>query len=196
MARAASMPWYLLAAAVACGLAGAGLPLLLPERFSAMFSGVLVGIGLGLAFAALVAWQMPEACDAAPAALRRRYAQEMARAMGAYIIVLVVSLFLLRSLELAPLPRTLVALLPVPPIAMTLRAMIRYIRDADEMQQRIELEAVSLATAVVALGYMTGGFLQLAEVIDVPSGVAMLWVFPLLCIGYGLAKVVVSRRYR
>jgi hypothetical protein len=79
---------------------------------------------------------------------------------------------------------------------MTLRAMIRYIRDADEMQQRIELEAVSLATAVVALGYMTGGFLQLDEVIDVPSGVAMLWVFQLLCIGYGLAKVVVSRRYR
>ncbi len=79
---------------------------------------------------------------------------------------------------------------------MSLRAMVRYIRDVDEMQQRIELEAVSLATAFVALGYMTGGFLQSAKVIDVPASAAMIWVFPLLCMAYGLAKAVVARRYR
>ncbi|MNP79365.1 hypothetical protein D3C76_1771820 [compost metagenome] len=73
--------------------------------------------------------------------------------------------------------------------------MIRYIRDVDELQQRIELEAVSFATAFVSVVYLTGGFLQSAKVIDVPSNVAMIWVFPLVCLAYGLAKAVVARRY-
>ena len=89
----------------------------------------------------------------------------------------------------------LIALLPVPPMMLVLRAMIRYIRDADELQQRIELEAVSFATAFISLVYLTGGFLQSAKVIDVPSNVAMIWVFPLVCLSYGLAKGVVARRY-
>ena len=81
-------------------------------------------------------------------------------------------------------------------IALVLRAIIRYIRDADELQRRIELESVSFATALVSMLYMSGGFLQLAKVIDVPSGVAMIWVFPLVCMVYGFAKMLVARRYR
>ena len=86
--------------------------------------------------------------------------------------------------------------MPVPAIGMALRAIIRYIRDVDELQQRIELEAVSFAAAFVSMAYVTGAFLQLAKVIDIPSGVAMIWVFPLICASYGLAKIVVARRYR
>src|SRR3546814_13085092 len=84
----------------------------------------------------------------------------------------------------------------VVPIALALRAIIRYVRDADELQRRIELEAVSIATALVSLLYMAGGFLQLAKVVDVPSGVAMIWVFPLVCLLYGLVKIVVARRFQ
>jgi hypothetical protein len=83
----------------------------------------------------------------------------------------------------------------VPPIAMTLRAMIRYIRDVDELQQRIELQAVSFAAAFVSLLYLTAGLLQAAKVLDIPASAAMIWVFPLVCLAYGLAKTVVSRRY-
>ena len=43
---------------------------------------------------------------------------------------------------------------------------------------------------------MAAGFLQTAELIDVPSKVAMLWVFPALCLTYGIAKVFIARRYR
>ena len=72
---------------------------------------------------------------------------------------------------------------------------MRYIRDADERQRRIELEAVSFATACVSLVYLAAGFLQAAKVIDVPASAAMIWVFPLVCAIYGVAKIVVSRRY-
>ena len=43
---------------------------------------------------------------------------------------------------------------------------------------------------------MAAGFLQTAELIDIPSKVAMLWVFPTLCFAYGITKVFITRRYR
>ena len=64
------------------------------------------------------------------------------------------------------------------------------------MQQRIELEAVCIATAFVSLLYMAGGFLQAAKVIDVPAAATMIWLFPLVCFSYGLAKLAVARRFR
>ena len=134
-------------------------------------------------------------CESATPGLRRRYLREFVPAMVAYVLLLVVSILLLRYVEDHAL-RAVVALLPVVPVALTLRAIMRYIRDADELQRQIELEAVSLAAALVSLLYMAGGFLQLARVIDIPSGVAMIWVFPLLCGTYGLLKAVVARKYR
>ena len=129
------------------------------------------------------------------AALNSRYLREFLPPMVAYVLILLFSVWLLKRVE-APGLRALVALMPVPAIGMALRAIIRYIRDVDELQQRIELEAVSFAAAFVSMAYVTGAFLQLAKVIDIPSGVAMIWVFPLICASYGLAKIVVARRYR
>ena len=174
------------------------LPRLMPERIPQMVVGLLLGLGVGLALAALLSWRLPSGCDSAPPALRRRYTREIVWAMATYLIALAISLTLLRrpELDLALPLRALLALLPVPPIAFVLRAMVRYIRDADEMQQRIELEAVSIGTALVCMVYMAGGFLQSAKVIDIPSAPAMIWVFPLVCAAYGIAKLVVIRRYQ
>ncbi|MFR0657110.1 hypothetical protein SB719_21440, partial [Pantoea sp. SIMBA_079] len=82
-------------------------------------------------------------CAAGPPALQRRYTRDMLIGMGAYVALLVCSLLLLRHVE-APALRALVALLPVAPIALVLRAMVRFIRGVDELQQRIELEAVCI----------------------------------------------------
>jgi hypothetical protein len=188
-------PWMLVAASAIAGTVAAGLPRLFPGQAPAWVVPGLTILGLGLAFAALLRWQLPDGCDTAPTGLRRRYTRELMLAMAGYVLVLFASITLLRHID-APALRALVALLPVPPIALALRAMVRYIRDIDEMQQRIELEAVSLATAFVSLLYMSAGFLQAARVIDVPAAAALIWLFPLVCFTYGLAKVVVSRRYR
>ena len=185
---------HLLVAAIALGLMAFASSRLLPG-VPGMVVGILYGIALGLAFGALMRRSLPEPCDTAPPALRRRYARELMLAMGAYVVVLFVSVWLLKQVE-EPALRALLALAPVPPIALALRAMIRYVRDADEMQQRIELEAICIATAFVCLLYMAGGFLQAAKVIDVPAAAAMIWLFPLVCFSYGLAKLAVARRYR
>lgn len=157
-------------------------------------AGVLYGIAAGCAFAALLRRFMPDGCDASTPALRRRYLREFVPPMAAYVVLVFLSVWLLKRVDDSTL-RTLVALLPVPPIAFALRAIARYIRDADELQRRIELEAVSLSTALVSFAYLTGGFLQAAHVIDIRAADAMLWVFPLTCLAYGVVKVVVSRRY-
>lgn len=186
---------HLLTAAVLLGATAFALSRLLAEGLPPMAAVFLYGTALLLAFVALLRGGLPEPCDAAPAPLRRRYTRELLASMSAYVLVLLVSVLLLRHVEGLAL-RAVVALLPVPPIALALRAMVRYIRDTDEMQQRIELESVCIAAAFVSLLYMAGGFLQTAKVIDLDAGAAMIWVFPLVCLSYGLAKLAVTRRYR
>lgn len=157
--------------------------------------GILYGTGFGLLFAAFVRWRLPDGCDESTPTLRRRYLREFIPAMAGYVIGLFLSMWLLKRVD-EPMLRALIALLPVAPVVFVVRALIRYIRDADELQRQIELESVSLATALVSMLYLAGGFLQMAKVIDIPSGAAMFWVFPLVCMSYGLVKTVVARRFR
>jgi hypothetical protein len=173
-------------------LAAMGSQQLLPA--SDFLQGVLYGAAFGSLLAAALRSFMPDACDQTTPRLRRRYQREFLPAMIGYAVLLFVSMWLLKRVDDHWL-RAAIALLPVPPIALAIRAIVRYIRDVDELQQRIELEAVSVATAFVSLLYMAGALLQLAKVIDIRSGIAMLWMFPLVCLTYGFAKVALSRRY-
>jgi hypothetical protein len=179
-------------------LVAIGAPHLLPRPLPDFVSGMLYGMGGGAVLwaAVLTAFgsRLPDACDSSTPALRRRYTREFVPPMVAYVVATLLSVWWLKSIDATWL-RALVALLPVPPIALAMRAIMRYIRDADELQRRIELEAVSFATALVSLGYLAAGFLQLAKVIDIPASAAMIWVFPLVCLSYGLAKLTIARRY-
>ena len=180
---------------VACALLA--LAIVLPRLTSTVPSvalGLLYGVGGSLLFAAILRSLLPQPCDSGTPALRRRYLREFLPPMLGYVIALMLSVWLLKRIDTEWL-RVLVALLPLPPIMLAVRAIVRHIRDTDELQQKIELAAVSIATALVSLLYLAGGFLQLARIIDIPSGVAMIWVFPLICFAYGIAKLVVSRRY-
>ena len=186
---------WLLGLAIATGLVAALLPRLWPGAVSTTAVGILSGIACGLAFAPAQAWQLPQSWYSAPRALRRRYVREFFPTMGAYIVAVFGSIWLLKRVD-APALRVMLALLPVVPIALMLRSVMRYIRDVDEMQQRIELQAISLATALVSLLYLAGGFLQAAKVIALRGSTTMMMVFPLICAVYGIAKVFIVRRYR
>lgn len=166
---------------------------LLPTLPAAVpLAGLVAGAGLGLY--SLVLWRREQALDASTRALSRLYLREFLPAMLAYAVAVLLSVWLLRRIEETWL-RAVVALLPVLPIAMGLRATARYIRGLDEMQRRIELEALALGSIAVALAYLTGGFLQAARVIGVSGTTAMLWVLPALSLGYGIAKRFVARHY-
>ncbi|MDB6162755.1 MAG: hypothetical protein JWL98_187 [Xanthomonadaceae bacterium] len=157
--------------------------------------GTLYGLAIGLLGVGAIKAMHSDGCDDVSPSVRRRYLREFLPAMVGYIGAVFLSVWLLKRID-APALRALIALLPVPAIALAMRAIVRRIRDADELQRQIELEAVSIAAACVSLGYLAAGFLQRANVIDVPSSAAMIWVFPLVCLTFALAKVVLSRRYR
>lgn len=188
--------------AAACGWLAAAPGSPLPDDLRGFVAGILTGMGIGGLVLLLVRtvpglrnWAEQAGCDNSTSTLRRRYLREFLPAMGGYVVALGASIWLLHVVE-TPVLRVLLALLPVPPVALAVRAIVRYIRDSDELQRRIELEAVSAATALVSLLYFAGGLLQMAEVIDIPAGPAMFWVFPMICLVYAATKAFVSRRYR
>lgn len=176
-------------------LAIAGLASALRWPWSQTLLGTLAGLGVGCLFGAALHSQLPDARDATTPAMRRRYLREFLPPMGAYVVLVLASSTLLKHVESTGL-RALLALLPLPAVGLAMRAFVRHVRDTDELQRRIELEAVSLATLLVSMLYLGGGFLQSAKVVDVPAAAAMVWVFPLVCISYGVTKVFVGRRYR
>ena len=159
-----------------------------------------LGIGTGYLVGALLFLLVPrwwrEHCDemyAQPAG--KRYLKALWPIMGFYSLALFASIWLIKQ-GIASVPlRAVVAVLPVLPIALMMGAGLRYLREIDELQRRIETEAIGIASLLVALLYFAGGLLQKAKVVDLDAAMAMIWVFPLLCAAYGIAKMVLARRY-
>ena len=172
-------------------LAGAGRFLLAwPDRMVGMWTGIGAGYLLGASlFLLMPRWWKSHCAEMFAQPAGRRY-------LRARWPALVASIWWIRlGIESLPL-RGLVAVLPVLPIAWMMHAALRYLREIDELQRRIETEAIGAASLLVALVYFAGGMLEKAEVIGMDAGVAMIWVFPMLCGLYGIAKMVLTRRYQ
>ena len=162
--------------------------------------GMWAGIGAGYLGGALLLLLVPRwwrtYCDesyAQPAS--RRYIRALWPIMIGYSLTLFLSIWLIkRGIASVPL-RAAVALLPALAIALFVRAALRYLREIDELQRRIETEALGIASMLVSVLYFGGGLLEQAQVIQVDAGAAMIWVFPLLSLVYGIAKMILTRRY-
>ncbi|WP_372161773.1 hypothetical protein ACCP91_19240 [Xanthomonas axonopodis pv. cyamopsidis] len=145
-------------------------------------AGVSAGIGGSCMLLSVPMW------------LARRYYREFGIPMLLYVLVMLFWRYLLGHVG-PHWARVLIALLPAVLVVLVIRAVARYVRDSDEMQRRIELEAIAIAAGLVSGAYMTAGFLQAAALIDVPASAAMLWVFPLLFAIYGITKSIHARRF-
>jgi len=157
-------------------------------------SGFFAGLAIGAFFAGALLWWMPDMSDSAPKKLMRRYQREIAVTMGAYVVVMLVWRRLLGAVDATWL-RVLIALFPAVLVCLVMRSFVRYVRDSDEMQRRIELESGAIGALLVAAVYLGAGFLQSARLIDIPAAPALIFVFPALCLMYGIAKIFVARRY-
>lgn len=126
-------------------------------------------------------------------AIDRRYVRHFFTAMTAYVIIMLTIWPLVRTTESHTL-RVVIALVPVIPILFVIRALVRYILDADELVQRLHLEALAIAAGVVAVASLIGGFLAAAEVIKI-DGSILVWVFPVIALVFGIARAFGERRY-
>ncbi|MGO1540733.1 MAG: hypothetical protein ACTHXB_03755 [Luteimonas sp.] len=127
--------------------------------------------------------------------VHRRYAREFLPAMVAYVVVLMLSTWALHHVEAAPL-RVLLALAPAVPVAMAARAVLRFVRDSDELQRRIMLEAAALAALVLTMACFSLGLLALAGTLQLHVGLALTMVLPAYCGLHGLFACLAQRHYR
>lgn len=127
-------------------------------------------------------------------ALERRYGKEMATAGALYVVAMLTAWPLALRTD-ATTWRAVLALLPVLPAALMLRAIYRHVRDSDELQRRLHLEALAISASVVSLVSMALGFLAAARVI-VLGGDVLLWVFPALAGVFGAVRCWIQWRYR
>ncbi|HEX6886031.1 MAG TPA: hypothetical protein VF530_21835 [Planctomycetota bacterium] len=100
----------------------------------------------------------------------------------------------IESVEPRSTPALLFALLPVPAFAFFIHAYVRNVRGMDELERRIQLEALAFAFPVALLVAFTAGLLHLAGFEgegdwDLPR----LW--PLLVLPYFFGLMRSRRRY-
>src|SRR5690606_31140639 len=121
----------------------------------------------------------------------RRYVIHFGSAMAAYAVVLTISILLIQAYEDAWW-RYFVAVAPVVPIIFAVMAVVRRVRTLDELQQRIQLEALAFAFACTAVLTFTYGFLEL---VGLPH-LDWLWVLPLMSVLWAVGLAIASWRYR
>lgn len=124
---------------------------------------------------------------------QRNYMREFLPAMAAYMVLLFVSQLLLRQVHAVPL-RVLVVLLPIVPIVFVVRAMVRLVLASDELERRLQLEAISIASMSVGLLSFAAAFLRGAGLLPIDN--ALMLVLPALFAAYGIANWFVRRRFR
>ena len=128
--------------------------------------------------------------------VHRRYLREFLPAMVGYVVLIMVSGTLVSRME-SVVGRMALAVLPLLPIVLLIRAMVRVLRDQDELERRIDLEAIAIAAMSTAFGFFSFGLLPLADIgWHVRGDAVAIWVMPCLFAIFGIAKPLVARRYR
>lgn len=120
------------------------------------------------------------------------------RSVGLAGTLLLVLFFAARALlELNTLPTSLrvaIALAPIPAFIWFLWAFIRMVREADELERRIQLEALGLAFPLTLVLIMTLGLLQIAIPLP-PEDWSYRHILPLLYVFYLFGLTLARRRY-
>ena len=114
---------------------------------------------------------------------------------SAFILAYFVARALLESFVMETWLRVVVVLVPVVPFTLFLLTLIRGIRGMDELERRIQLEALAVAFPLTFLLLMTLGLLELAINLK-PEDWSYRHLSPFLIIFYLIGLVVAKRRYQ
>src|SRR5438445_6227073 len=116
-------------------------------------------------------------------------------AMAVYVLLVLVLLPYARRADTL-IPRLVPSLLPTVPMLYVIWLFGRRIWQSDELEQRTHLIGLGVASAVVGVFGLIGGFLAVTKVIPYEAAATLLlWVFPILMFSYGLARWWAARHY-
>ena len=121
----------------------------------------------------------------------KKYFIEFSIAMASYVALLLLSMFLLKSMDGASPFRTPVALMPMIPAVGILWVVIRQLRVMDELQRKIQFEALSWAFGLTAVTTFSYGFL---ETVGFPK-LSYFLVWPVMSAFWIIALIASKKRY-
>ncbi|HQU38100.1 MAG TPA: hypothetical protein PLR65_16070 [Anaerolineales bacterium] len=124
--------------------------------------------------------------------VQTRYFKEFGISMGFYVVLLIASISVLTKFELPKAAQIVIALIPVIPTVFVVIAVMRALRDSDELQQRIQLQAVTFSAIVTGLITFSYGFLENIGFPHFPS----LFIFPLMIALWGIGAGIFAGKYK
>ena len=124
--------------------------------------------------------------------LRSSYVKDLLSMLTVYGVVLVGSIELLKHSDFAPGWQAAIALTPMLACVAAAWVILREIRRMDELQRRIQFEALGFAFAVTALATFSYGFL---EGLGWPR-LSMFDVWPLMAVLWLVGQAMARWRYR
>ena len=122
----------------------------------------------------------------------RQYTMELSAALAIYAFLLVGSIELLQHVVLASPWRDAVALSPMVAAVAVPWIVLREMRRMDELQVRVQFEALGFAFAGTAILTFSYGFL---EGLGYPR-LSMFTVWPILAVLWAVGLVLARRRYQ
>ncbi|MBL8089888.1 MAG: hypothetical protein KF758_13295 [Anaerolineales bacterium] len=113
----------------------------------------------------------------------KRYYKEFGIAMGFYVVAVIVSTTILNNFEFPQIAQVVITLIPVIPTIFVVIAILRALRESDELQQRIQLQAVTFSAITTGLITFSYGFLENVGFPPFP----IIFVLPMMFLLWGLS---------
>lgn len=116
-------------------------------------------------------------------------------AVAVFLVLYFIARLVLKQPDLAQSLRVTVALLPIPVFALFLLSFIRGLKALDELERRIQLEALVIAFPLAILFIMTLGLLELAVPLS-PENWSYRHIWPFLTMFYFIGLAIARKRYQ
>jgi ABC-type transport system involved in cytochrome bd biosynthesis fused ATPase/permease subunit len=122
----------------------------------------------------------------------KRYYKEFFISMTFYVILLIASIMCIENFNLPQAIKIIVVLIPVIPTIFVIIAIMRALQDSDELQQKVQLNAITFSAITTGLITFSYGFL---ENIGFPS-FPTIWILPIMFFLWGISLGYFWRKYQ
>jgi hypothetical protein len=126
-------------------------------------------------------------------AANRYWMMRIIPTMIAYFVLLIITRFAIEVIQ-PPIPRALVAILPAVPISFGVYFFIRYLKFGDELERKIQFDAISFSAGMTGVITFALGLLEGAG-LAIPRG-SLVIVFPMLIFFWGFGQISARKRYQ
>ncbi|GBR01711.1 hypothetical protein GLI01_18070 [Gluconacetobacter liquefaciens] len=123
---------------------------------------------------------------------KRRYLIELGVCLALYVLAIRLSMLLLNDGIATGIGKPIAALIPMVPGSGMCWVIVRQFHRMDELQRRIQFEALGFAFAGTAIVTFSYGFLETVGF----AKVSMFFVWGVMAVLWSLGMAVATRRYR